>query len=183
MTETLDVIAQRFACRKYADRPVDRDTLQTIAEAGLHAPSAVNRQPWRLIVLAGKDLVDEIDAAGLAVLQEVDPAGYDRIQSRGGKLLYDAPAMILVALQPQPGRFTADMDGGIVVGHIVLAARSLGVDSCVVGMARYGFDADAALRAKYLPEGFDFGVSILLGYADGAPGTPHAIDPAKIIWA
>jgi len=182
MIETLNVIARRYACRKYAATPVPPDTLRAIAEAGLHAPSAVNRQPWRLVVLSRKDQVDEVDAAGLAVLQTVDPAGYDRIQTRGGKLLYEAPAMIIIALQPQPGVFTADMDGGIVAGHIVVAATALGLDSCVVGMSRYGFDSDAALKAKYIPDGFEFGVSILLGYRAGDPGTPHAIDPAKILW-
>jgi nitroreductase len=140
----------------------------------------MNRQPWRLIVLSDKAKVDAIGAVGLERLKDSDPAGYERILGRGGKLLYDAPAMIVVALAPQPGAFSADLDGGIITSHLLLAARDLGVDSCTVGLAAYAF-ADASLKAEYLPTGFEFGIAVLLGYAT-APGTGHAIDETKAIW-
>lgn len=183
MTETLDVIARRYACRQYADRPLADDALRAIAEAGLHAPSALNRQPWRLAVLSRPEQVAEVDAAGLDYIRQNDPTYYDRVVARGGKMLYGAPAMIIIALQHQSDDFSADLDAGIVAGHIVLAATALGVASCVVGMTRYALQASPQLAARYIPAGCDFGVSILLGYAAGDPGTPHAIDPAKIIWA
>ncbi len=182
---TLQIIAQRHACRAYAPTPVPYATLRAIAEAGVRAPSALNRQPWRLVLIQDKAVIDEIDALGLARLREQDEAGYNRIQGRGGKLLYDAPAMIVVAVQPQPGRLSADLDAGIVASHLTLAATSLGIGSVICGLAHLAFDGpDGARLQAHLgfPEGFEFGISVLLGNPV-APGEPHAPDYAKIIEA
>jgi len=180
-SETLDVIARRYACRAYGDTPVPTDILHAVAEAGVRAPSAVNRQPWRLIVISDKAAIDEIGAAGLERLKAADPEGYARIQSRGGVLLYNAPAMIIVATQPQPGSFPVELDAGIVASHIALAATSLGLNDCIVAMPSVAFQ-DEELKAKYIPAGFEFSIAVLLGYAANPGGTPHEPDFSKIIY-
>jgi len=183
-TETLDVIARRYSCRAYRDEPVPPDVLRAIAEAGVRAPSAVNRQPWRLVVVSDKDVVGELGAAGLTALRAADEAGYARITSRGGELFYGAPAMIVVAAEPQPGLLAADLDVGIVASHLVLAASSLGVNSCICGLGRLAFEGasgEAWKRRLGFPDGFGCGITVLLGYAAAEGGTPHQPDFAKII--
>lgn len=183
VTETLDVIASRFSARSYLDRPLPADVFAAITQAGLQAPSAMNRQPWRLVAISDPALIARIDASGLAALREGDPDGYARIQSRGGRLLYGAPAMVVIAVQPQPGLLSTDLDVGIVASHLVLAARSLGVDSCICGLAGLAFagpDGPGLLAALGVPDGFGFGLSVLLGYAS-VTGEPHRPDPAKLI--
>jgi len=180
-SETLDVIARRYACRAYNDTPVPTDILHTVAEAGVRAPSAVNRQPWRFIVISDKAALDEIGAAGLENLKTADEAGYERILSRGGVLLYNAPAMILVTTEPQPGSYPVELDAGIAVSHMALAATSLGLNSCIVAMPGVAFQNED-LKAKYIPQGFDFTIALLLGYAANPGGTPHEPDFSKIIY-
>lgn len=48
---TLEAIAARRSIRKFKDRPITDDQLQTILKAGSLAPSAKNRQPWRFVVV------------------------------------------------------------------------------------------------------------------------------------
>ncbi|MDR1767296.1 MAG: nitroreductase [Propionibacteriaceae bacterium] len=183
--QTLEVIKTRYACRDYSDRPVDREVLRLIAEAAVQAPSAMNRQPWLVVVVSDKATVDDLDGKGLAALAASDQAGYERIMGRGGKLFYDAPAMIFVAKQKVGGVFPADLDCGIVTANIVLAARSLGVDSVVCGLAGYLFDgpqADEVKKQLGFPPHFDFAISVLLGYAASGPGAPHQPDLGKIVW-
>ena len=180
-SETLDVIARRYACRAYSDTPIPTDILHAIAEAGVRAPSAVNRQPWRFIVISDKAAIDEIGAAGLARLKDADPDGYARIQSRGGVLLYNAPAMIIVTTQPQPGSYPVELDAGIAVSHMALAATSLGLNDCIVAMPGVAFE-DEELKAKYIPEGFNFTIALLIGYAANPGGTPHEPDFSKITY-
>ena len=180
-SETLDVIARRYACRAFTDTPVPTDILHAIAEAGVRAPSAVNRQPWKFIVISDKQALDEIGAAGLEGLKAADEAGYARIQSRGGILLYNAQAMIVVATEPQPGSFPVDLDAGIAVSHMALAATSLGLDNCIVAMPGMAFQ-DESLKAKYIPQGYDFAIALLLGYAANPGGTPHQPDFTKITY-
>ncbi len=183
MSETLDLIAGRFACRAFTDQPVPHDVLRTIAEAGLHAPSAFNRQPWRLVIVDDPQTLADIGRVGLANLKVSDPASYDRILGRGGRLLYDAPAMIVIARQPQPGDFSADLDIGVVASHLTLAAASLGLNSCIAGLPIEAFRGeDGARRGREIgiPDGFEFALAVLLGHA-AKQFTPHEIDLAKII--
>ena len=181
-SETLDIIARRYACRAFSDKPIADDVLDAIITAGLHAPSAVNRQPWRLIAVRDPAIIADIEAAGLARLEQDDPAGYERAVSRGNTMIYHAAVVLIIAGQKDDGAGYTNLDCGIVASHIVLAATALGVDSCIAAMPRVVFagDAGAAMRERVgIPDGFGFTLSVLLGYAAGEPKPGHDIDPAK----
>jgi len=182
--DTLEAINTRYSCRAFRDTPVPDAILRQVAEAGLRAPSAVNRQPWRIVVVTDRSVLDEIDRAGLAALSAADPAGHARVLARGGGLLYGAPALVIIAGEPLTTPYPVATDVGIVASHIVLAATALGLNSCVAAMPGAAFQGEAgpALRARLLPEGFDFALSVMLGYATAPGGTPHAPDPAKLIF-
>ncbi len=47
---TWEAIEGRRSIRKFADRPVQREAVEQILRAGIAAPSAKNRQPWRFVV-------------------------------------------------------------------------------------------------------------------------------------
>ncbi|MCL2482952.1 MAG: nitroreductase family protein [Propionibacteriaceae bacterium] len=180
-SETLDVIARRYACRAFQDTPVPEDIVRAVAEAGVRAPSAINRQPWRLTVITDRAKMAEIEQAGVERLRANDPAGFARAQKRGLRLLYNASAMIIVSTEAMVSPYPVEMDAGIVASHLVLAATSLGLDTCVAAMPGAGLD-DPILKARYLPEGFDFAISVLLGYAATPGGTPHVPDFSKIVY-
>jgi nitroreductase len=184
MTDTLEAIRSRYACRSFADTPVPPDVLHTIAEAGLHSPSAVNGQPWRIISIARPDIIARLETAGLAALKTVDEAGYQRILDRGGKILYNAQALIIVAQAELHAPFPPAMDVGIVAAHLALAATSLGVNCCIAALPGFAFQTAEGPELKQLagiPDGFGFGICVLLGYAAGDPGKQHEPDPAKLI--
>ena len=182
-SETLDVITRRYSCRAFSDQPVPDDVADAILTAGLHAPSANNKQPWRLISITDKALIREIDDAGVAFIREADPPAYERTMGRGGHLLYNTPLMVLIAAQIMDNPYV-DLDCGIVCSHLALAATSLGVDSLIAGMPRNSFagegGAELAKRAG-IPDGFRFALSVLFGYAAGDARPGHEIDPSKII--
>src|SRR4249919_3456647 len=52
--ETLKIIYQRRAVRKFKDKPVDRKLIEQVISAGTMAPSAINKQPWKFYVLTTK---------------------------------------------------------------------------------------------------------------------------------
>jgi nitroreductase len=89
--------------------------------------------------------------------------------------------MILVTTEPQPGSYPVELDAGIAVSHMALAATSLGLNSCIVAMPGVAFQNED-LKAKYIPQGFDFTIALLLGYAANPGGTPHEPDFSKIIY-
>jgi len=182
LNETLRVIAERYSCRDYkSDMPSD-EQLQAIAEAAICAPSAINRQPWRIVVVKDRALMQEIEEAALTRLKNMeDQSAYNRIMQRGGLVFYNAPCMIVVPIEKSNYSL---IDCGIVCQNITLAAASLGLASVICGMTGLAFeDSDNAERfAKRLgfPEGYVFGCSVLLGFANTTK-EPHEPDKDKII--
>ena len=184
MNSTLKAIAERFSCRDFTDEiPNDKD-LSAIAHAAIQAPSGMNRQVWQFIVVKNKKLIGDMEAEGLNVLSAMeDKSMYDRIMARGGKLFYNAPCMIYIAVKNDVNpRGAALIDCGIAAQNIAIAASSLGIASLHCGLASLAFAANKAdefkSRLKF-QEGYECGMAILLGYAK-TPGTPHTPDPEKI---
>jgi len=180
MNETLKSIAERYTCRDFTETPLSDEQVQALVDAALAAPSGMNRQPWHVIVINDKNLVDELDAEGLQLLAAAeDKSGYERIMSRGGKLFYNAPCMILVAAD---GNTSYAMDCGILSQNVALAAHSLGLGSCICGMASAPFSGPNGNSYKerlQFPPGYVFGISILVGTAKTTKA-PHDLDAAKV---
>lgn len=57
----LDNIYQRRSVRNYSDKEVPDEIIREIIRAGTYAPSAVNKQPWRFVVVKNRQLIDEYD--------------------------------------------------------------------------------------------------------------------------
>ena len=182
MLNTIEAIRTRYSCRAFGGgMPADGD-LRTIAEAGVAAPSGMNRQNWRVIVVKNRELIADLEAEGLRNLAaQPDKSVYDRIMSRGGRPFYNAPCMAVVPMdKTEPGGV---MDCGIVAENIALAATSLGVDNVICGLAAFSFAGDRAeefMRRLGFPAGYEFGIAVLLGYAADPGGQPHTPDLDKI---
>jgi len=141
--ETLQAILTRKVTRKYSRRAVALDQLQKLVEAGRHAMSARNRQPWNFIVVR--------DAATLAEIGRVTP---------NGPFIAEAPAAIVV-LQAKEGRFDAE-DCAQAVQNIANAAWDMGLGTCRPGIANPG-------RIKELlgiPEQWEVYTVMPIGYPD-----------------
>ncbi|WP_099204102.1 nitroreductase [Scatolibacter rhodanostii] len=184
MNETLKAIENRYSCRDFKPEMLSEEVLQAIAKAAVQAPSAMNRQPWRIVVVKDQELMQEIEQEGLKTLSDMeDKSAYNRIMERGGKLFYGAPSMIVVPIDSAEYA-SAMLDCGIVCQNIVLAAESLGVGSVICGLLRTAFAKEErakewAARLKF-PEGYVLGCSVLLGYANTSK-QPHEPDIEKIV--
>lgn len=185
MNETLNVIAKRYACRDYKSEMPSDEILKAIADAAIQAPSGMNRQGWRIIVVKDQQLIKDLEAEGMSYLASLeDKSAYQRIMDRGGKLFYGAPCLIVVAIDPKEFS-SAVLDCGIVCQNIALAATSLGVANVICGLTGTAFAsghrAEEFTKRLKFPEGYAYGCSVLLGYAN-ATKEPHVPDQDKIIF-
>ena len=60
----LDVIMTRTSIRVFTGEAVPKEQLETILKAGMAAPSAINIQPWRFVVLTDKARISELFGGG-----------------------------------------------------------------------------------------------------------------------
>ena len=180
MNETLKTIKNRFSCRSYTGEAVEKEKVEAIALAGVQSPSGLNQQPWKISVLQNKELIDEMNDVLMDILsKQEDLTAYNRMMSRGGKVFYNAPLMYVIGQKPDKG-----MDTGIVAENMALAASSLGLGNVICGMAAVLLNNEAGAKFKEIlvPEGYEFGVALLVGYPTNPEGTPHEPDLSKIIY-
>ena len=181
---TIEAIHTRYSCRAFTDRRPSDEDLRTIAEAAVAAPSGMNRQLWRIVVVKNEELLRDLGIEGMKNLAAYpDKGAYDRIMSRGGKLYYNAPCMIVVPIAKAEKADAELFDCGIVAENIALAATSLGIDNLICGLAAFSFAGEKRaefIRRLEFPDGYEIGIAVLLGYAANLGGKPHEPDLSKI---
>ncbi len=155
--EFLALAQKRYSCKAYSPKQVEPEKLEAILQAGRLAPTAKNSQEQRVYVLQSPEALAKIDAAT--------------------PCRYGAPTVLAVAVDragvyPYPGGQgdSGAEDGSIVATHMMLAAASLGVDSCWLN----NFDPRALAQSLGLPEGHQLVMLLDLGYAaEGAGPLPN----------
>jgi nitroreductase len=185
MNPVIDTIKQRRSIRAYEAKPVPREILNAIIEAGNEAPSAMNSQPWRFVVVEDDAAKKKLLAAALPQAKKItdrvkdaDPERYEMIRKRYAELpdpvYYSAPAIVFVI---GTGRYAAH-SCPLACENMMLAAHALGLGSCWVGFgSMVTEDAEARKLLELKDDETIFG-PILLGYPKGdAPKRPPKKDP------
>ena len=148
----LPLFLGRWSPRAFSKREVSRADLKRVFEAARWAPSSGNAQPWRFIV-GIKD--SETHAKLVSTL-----AGFNKDWAP------KAPVLILGTTNAVNARGAANAyamyDLGAAAVSITLAAEALGLATHQMG----GFDHDAARKEFAIPESYQLGSVMALGYQD-----------------
>ena len=155
--EFSEVIKNRYSCKKFSDKEVEKEKLDQILEAGRLAPTAKNLQEQHIYVVQSEK--------GLAAIDKVTPCRYH------------APMVLVVAYHKNnvftyPGgkRDSGIEDASIVATHMMLAAYNAGVDSCWINF----FDPEELAQALDLPEEEEILMLLDLGIAaEGTEALPN----------
>ena len=157
--DAIETMLTRKSVKKYKDTPVPRELIDKVVEAGLHAPSGLNKQSPIILVVTDKKVRDELSFfnAGCDPFARKDP-------------FYGAP-VVLVVLADKSVPFRV-YDGSLVMENMLLAAHALGLGACWIHRAKETFERpewqqflkDRGIEGEY--EGIG---NCILGYADVVP--------------
>ena len=153
---TLETLKTRRSVRSYLPKQVDEEALQAILEAGTYAATGMNRQSPIIVCVQ--------DPTARETLRRMKAA----VMGSDGDPFYGAPT-VLVVLADRSIR-TCVEDASLVIGNLMNAAFSVGVDSCWIHRAKEEFDSDEgrALLASWGIAGDYVGVGhLILGYRAG----------------
>ncbi|MCH5279114.1 MAG: nitroreductase family protein [Christensenellaceae bacterium] len=177
----IGTILDRSSIRAYTDEMLTEAELSVLKKAALSSPTAMNRQDQRFAFITRKETIDEIEKAVVDTIVAGGDADFaERIKSRGGKVMYDAP--LVVVIFAKPAKF-AGVDAGIAVENLAIAAKSMGLDSVILGMpdAAFAGQAGAERRAALgIDEEFEFKIAIAIGHR-ATEKLPHEWDESHII--
>lgn len=152
--EFMDLIEKRYSVRSYKSDEVEDEKLMKVLEAARLAPTAVNKQPFQLLVIKTRGREDE--------LKRIYPADW----------FVQAPLIICACALPEmgwtrrDGKNYSEVDTTIAMDHLILAATSLGLGTCWIG----AFDSAAAYEVLNIPDEAVPLVLTPLGYPAVEPG-------------
>jgi nitroreductase len=145
----VDTIYSRRSIRRYENKSIPENVLNTILEAGRQAPSAANRQPIHFIVLTDSEIKKEL-SKGLF-----------------SRFIKDSPITIVGCAKTNDiltGKWSV-IDTSIALQNMVVAAWSMGVGSCWIG----AFKEDKVKRLLNIPQGWKVVALVTFGYPAEQP--------------
>jgi len=145
------LIHQRESIRNYdPNKPVEKEKLKRILEAGRVAPSAANRQPWKFYLVSTPEYLENVRS------------GYPR------SWFSDAPHILIVAgkrsqawVRQSDGYNALETDLTIAMDHMILAAEAEGVGTCWIA----AFDPEKLNAAGFLGPDEEVFAMTPLGYS------------------
>ncbi len=166
----MDISRKRHTVRSYARTPVEQDKIEKILEAGRWAPTAVNAQPQRILVMDTQENLDKVKEfctfgwkkKYVDLAKESDTEDHKNIV-----IYYGAPVVMMVCYDkeacwthPESGKSSGQTDAAIVATHMMMEATSLGLGTAWISY----FDEDKARELLKIPENWQPVSMLYVGY-------------------
>jgi nitroreductase len=176
----IEISKRRVTTRKFDKRPVEQEKLSKILEAGRWAPTAVNYQPQRILVLNTAESLEKVrhfctfgyDEKYAKLAEECDDKEHGQ-----NVFYYGAPLVLFVCYDktacwqhPQSGKSSGETDATIVATHMMLEAASIGLGTVWISY----YDEEKAKKLLDIPENWQPVCMLYVGYpAENFQPNPH----------
>lgn len=158
--EMLDLVNRRQSDRRYLNKPVEKDKLDRILEAGRLSPSACNGQPWRFVVVDEPELRTEVAAATESQVLRMNT------------FVQQAPVLIVIIREKSNFNSMAGdllknkdyslIDIGIATASMAYQAAAEGLGTCIIGW----LDEKKIRKLLGVPRSRKVELVLTVGYAD-----------------
>lgn len=168
--EVLKSMKSRFCCRKFKPDAVEKETLQAILDAAKYAPSGHNAQGWHFTVITTEE-----GKRGLLNAVCPEPPEFKKLAPKGATWpfpadFFGAPVVIMISYDPT--KPWPDCGAYMAAANMMNAAHALGLSACpltVYSKDVFRTEETAVNKAKYIPEGYQLYLSLVLGYPETVP--------------
>lgn len=173
MQSTIEVLRTRRSVKNFSDEMLSREDLDVILEAAVNAPSGMNLQSPKILVLQRKDIIKRFSEWNRSfypkeILDNMDD-DFDPF--------YNASTLIIVLADKRIP--TCVEDASLVIGNILNAASSMGIGACWIHRAREEFDSlqgKELLKVWNLSENYVGVGHVVLGF----PSDGYVVGDKKI---
>lgn len=184
----METIKNRRSIRKYLDKPVPREMIEAILQAGALAPSSKNRQPWRFVVVSGKAKAAMLEAMDQGFAEEKETpmlpsvAPYLEAARHTRDIMAAAPVTIFIlnaedgslheplTLEERVSEICNTQSIGAAVENMTLTATELGLGSLWICDTFFAYDA----LLRWLGAEGQLTAALAVGYpAESPPPRPR----------
>jgi len=166
MSDVGEVIKERRSIRKYEEKDVPDEVLNSLLETAGWSPSWANTQCWELIVVRDRALKESLK-------ETIFP------KNPAANAITQAPVLLALCGKLKSSGFYKDIvttkfgdwfmfDLGLFTQTLCLAAQNIGLGTVIVGL----FDHDKAKSILKVPEGYELVVLIPIGYPAKTSSAP-----------
>jgi nitroreductase len=128
MNEVIKTILERRSVKKYKPEQIKDEELQQILEAGKYAACGRNMQAGKMAVVQNPEIIAQMAKINAEIMHaNINP-------------FYGAPTVIVVFADKNVPTYVED--GSLIIGNMLLAAHSLGIDSCWIHRAKETFETE-----------------------------------------
>lgn len=183
----IENIKTRRSVREFTEKDVSDEDIKTIIDAGIHAPSGFDSQPWFFVVIKNREMMLRMsDHCKPRLLTQLDEATNDaaiafkkELAKEEFNIFYDAPVLVIV-LGNNAG-FTTDYDCSMCAENMMLAAHSMGIGSCWIGAGCFIQDNPELLDELGITPDFKVIAPIVFGYPAKESGEIDKKEP-EVVW-
>jgi nitroreductase len=180
-----EAIYQRRSVRAYTPAIMTRELIDALVAAAVHAPSAMNLQPWAFFIIEDRKVLSQYAERAKRHLVEVmapnSPLAHyrEQLSDPSFDIFYGAPALIVIAATSDAAQSAEDCC--MAAQNLMLAACGMGLGTCCIGFARPWLNlpeikAELGIPGSHVPV-----APIVAGHPSGAAPRVPRQEPA-IYW-
>lgn len=157
MESLIELLRERRSVRRFQEKKVEKELVETLIESALRSPSSRSLNPWEFIVVDDPDVIEKLATA----------------KAHGSKFMKNAPLAIVVCADPSRCDVWIE-DTSIATLLIHLAAADIGLGSCWVQVRLRGHD-DQQSAEEYvrevlsIPDNVVVEAMVAIGYPEKVP--------------
>ena len=184
---TFETFQARKSVRAYLDKPVEREKIQAVAEAGNMAAGTPMAGKVYFNAIGNKELLAMMSSATKSVMGKSGVEMLEKLSSNPAyDPLYNAPAAVVVSTDKAGDPNTASMatqNAACAAENMLLAAADLGLGSCYLMTPTMAFAVPEIVKAVKIPAGAQPVCVVVFGYTeDTAPHKQYPDAPDNIMY-
>jgi nitroreductase len=184
----LDAILERRSVRSYSPEQLGQATIRTLLDAAVWAPTAVHEEPWAFVIAqdmaALKSLSDRAKTIFAVDARRTHPdqAGHllEILDKPDFNIFYNAGTLIIICGRPKGPFVVADC--WLAAENLMLAARSIGLGSCVIGFAVPALNTPEIKAELRIPPECTAIAPIIVGVPSGETPRTTRKEPDILAW-
>ena len=171
--EVMEAIYARRAVRQFTPDSVDDQSLRHLIDAAVHAPSAVNQQPWSFFIVQDKTLLARISREAKPHMLKNSMVGLvshhfeELLSDPRFDIFYTAPTLIVIASVADGPWAVADC--ALAAENLMLAARALELGTCWIGFAQAWLNTTDGKAALGMPSSYVPVAAVIVGHPKSFP--------------
>jgi nitroreductase len=183
-----ETILARRSVRSYRPDELDRNTIQTLLEAAVRAPTAMHEEPWAFVVIQDHALLQRLsDQAKPIFVEEVRHRNshgvshsFDHFTRPDFNIFHGADTLIIICAKPSSQFVAADC--WLAAENLMLAASAIGLGTCVIGSAVAALNIHKVKAELGIPDEYSAIAPVVVGVPSGETSATSRKEPNILFW-